>query len=146
MKRQRQQRYAPKRSGAEPRRRSWWQQPGSRFGLIVLSLIALLAFLLRRLSNSQSFDLVDLWLIAINLVTFVIYGYDKMIAASDWTRVPERMLLLLALVGGTPGALIAMLLFRHKTSKASFRLKFLLVILVQIVLIGVYYGLASPQL
>lgn len=136
---QRQQPYTANRAANAPQRRSWWQRPGSRFGLLALGLIALLAFLLRRYSDSDSFSLVDLWLIVINVVAFVIYSYDKAIAASSWTRVPERVLLLLALIGGTIGALIGMLLFRHKTSKASFRLKFLLVVLLQIALIALYY-------
>lgn len=122
-----------------PQRRSWWQRAGTRFGLLALGLTALLALLLRRYTDSESFSLADLWLIVINVVTFVIYGYDKTVAGRAWTRVPERLLLLLALVGGTVGALLAMLLFRHKTSKAGFRLKFLLVILLQIALIVLYY-------
>lgn len=110
-----------------------------RFGLLALGLIALLVLLLRRYTDSQSFSPTDLWLIVINVVAFVIYSYDKTVAGWAWARVPERLLLLLALLGGTVGALLAMLLFRHKTSKASFRLKFLLVILLQIALIVLFY-------
>ena len=146
MRPQRQHPYAPNRSTSATQRRSWWQRAGTRFSLLALGLMALLAFLLRRYSDSETFSLVDLWLIVINVVAFVIYGYDKTIAASAWTRVPERLLLLLALIGGTIGALIAMLLLRHKTSKASFRLKFLLVVLLQIALIVLYYTLLQPAL
>ncbi len=46
-------------------------------------------------------------------------------------RVPERALLLLALAGGSPAALLGMRLFHHKTSKESFKVKFWFVILVQ---------------
>ncbi|HEY0605083.1 MAG TPA: DUF1294 domain-containing protein [Herpetosiphonaceae bacterium] len=139
MRPQRQQPYTPNRPSGIPQRRSWWRRAGTRFGLLALGLTALLALLLRRYTDSESFSLADLWLIVINVVAFVIYGYDKTIAGRAWTRVPERLLLLLALVGGTVGALLAMLLFRHKTSKASFGLKFLLVILLQIALIVLYY-------
>ncbi|HEY0739558.1 MAG TPA: DUF1294 domain-containing protein [Herpetosiphonaceae bacterium] len=146
MRPQRQQPYTPKRQSGVPPRRSWWQRAGTWFGLLALGLTALLALLLRRYTDSESFSLADLWLIVINVVAFVIYSYDKSIAGWAWTRVPERLLLLLALVGGTVGALLAMLLFRHKTSKASFRLKFLLVILLQIALIVLYYWWQQPSL
>lgn len=64
------------------------------------------------------------WLAAINLVTVIVYRYDKAVAGGERTRVPEVILLLLALLGGWPGAFIAMYQFkeRHKTRKFSFRL------------------------
>jgi uncharacterized membrane protein YsdA (DUF1294 family) len=86
-------------------------------------------------------DALQSWLIAITLVTFLAYGYDKAIAGSGWTRVPEKVLLVLAIAGGTIGALVGMRLFRHKTSKESFRVKFLLVIVLQIALVAAYYTL-----
>ena len=78
------------------------------------------------------------WLLAVNLVTFLTYGYDKSIAGSGRMRVPERALLLLALAGGSPAALLGMRLFHHKTSKESFKAKFWFVILVQAVLVVIY--------
>ena len=78
------------------------------------------------------------WLLAVNLVTFLTYGYDKSIAGSGRMRVPERALLLLALAGGSPAALLGMRLLHHKTSKESFQVKFWLVILVQAVLVVIY--------
>ncbi len=78
------------------------------------------------------------WLAAISAVTFLTYGYDKAVAGSARVRVPEAVLLALALSGGTLGALAAMLLFRHKTAKSSFRLKFLGIVLVQGLLIAAY--------
>ena len=73
------------------------------------------------------------WLLAFNAVTVLVYGYDKAIAGGKRRRVPERILLGLALCGGTPGALLAMWLFRHKTAKRSFRNAFVLVVVVQVV-------------
>lgn len=78
------------------------------------------------------------WLLAVNLVTFSTYGYDKSIAGSRRMRVPERALLLLALAGGSPAALIGMRVFHHKTSKDSFKVKFWLVVLVQAILVVIY--------
>ena len=62
-----------------------------------------------------------LWyLAAVNLATWLVFGLDKWKAGAGKWRVPERTLLLLALVGGSAGALAGMLLFRHKTRKAKF--------------------------
>ncbi len=64
----------------------------------------------------------------------VVYRYDKMVAGSGRSRVPESRLLLLALVGGTPGAYIAMYLMqpRHKTRKLSFLLPFWGIVALQV--------------
>lgn len=55
------------------------------------------------------------WLIAINLVTFAVYGADKRRARRGAWRVPEKTLFLLSLLGGSVGALLGMRVFRHKT-------------------------------
>ncbi len=85
------------------------------------------------------------WLIAISLVAFCTYAYDKSLASGDALRVPERVLLLLALIGGTPGAFLGMQVFRHKTSKQSFQQQFWLVVLVQIILIAAYLAVVRPH-
>ena len=59
-------------------------------------------------------------LLLINLITFAVYGYDKSCARRGAWRVPEMRLLLLAAVGGSVGALLAMFLFRHKTKHLKF--------------------------
>jgi uncharacterized membrane protein YsdA (DUF1294 family) len=71
------------------------------------------------------------WLIAVNLLALLIYGYDKTIAGSGVRRVPERTLLAVALLGGTLGALAGMLLFRHKTRKPAFLIPFVVLAIVQ---------------
>ncbi|UNK50776.1 DUF1294 domain-containing protein [Lysobacter sp. S4-A87] len=65
-------------------------------------------------------------------MTVLVYGYDKAIAGGRRRRIPERTLLGMALCGGTPGALLAMWLFRHKTAKQSFRKWLALVIVAQL--------------
>jgi uncharacterized membrane protein YsdA (DUF1294 family) len=98
------------------------------------------------LSLGLHLDALLSWLISINVVTLLTYGYDKGIAGSGRTRVPERVLLLLALIGGTVGALAGMYLFHHKTAKGSFQRKFWLVVLVQIVLVVLYFVWLKPWL
>lgn len=73
------------------------------------------------------------WLAGISAAALAFYGYDKLAAQAGRFRVPERVLLGLALIGGTPGALLGMLLFRHKTRKASFLAALAVVLLIQIV-------------
>ncbi len=55
------------------------------------------------------------WLIAINIVTFAVYGIDKRRAKRGAWRVPEKTLFLLPLLGGSLGALLGMKVFHHKT-------------------------------
>ena len=61
------------------------------------------------------------YLLAVNLLTFVIYGIDKWKARHDRWRVREVSLLLLAALGGSPAALLAMRVFHHKTLHKKFR-------------------------
>jgi uncharacterized membrane protein YsdA (DUF1294 family) len=84
------------------------------------------------------------WLIAINVVTLLTFGYDKAIAGSRRMRVPENVLLALTFCGGTIGALVAMPLFRHKTAKRRFRGSFWIVVLIQVALIAAYWFLLGP--
>lgn len=60
------------------------------------------------------------YLSVINFTTWAAYGLDKGRAKSGKWRIPERTLLLLALIGGSLGALEGMIMFRHKTRKPKF--------------------------
>ena len=71
--------------------------------------------------------LLAVWLVGINLVTFFIFGLDKWKARRKQKneavrRVPEKTLFLLAVLGGSLGALLGMQVFHHKTLHRSFRL------------------------
>jgi uncharacterized membrane protein YsdA (DUF1294 family) len=59
-------------------------------------------------------------LIALNLVTMLRFWQDKQRAVAGVRRIPEADLLILAIVGGSPGALAARWMFRHKTRKQPF--------------------------
>ena len=72
------------------------------------------------------------YLLSINLATFLLYGYDKFILSGEKLRVPELNLQALALLGGSPSALLAQKYFRHKTVKGSFQLIYWLIVLVQL--------------
>ena len=80
------------------------------------------------------------YFLLINLVSFTMIGVDKRLAIQQKWRISERNLLLTSLIGGTIGSGLAMLIFRHKTSKESFLLRFYGIILIQIlILFGLLY-------
>jgi uncharacterized membrane protein YsdA (DUF1294 family) len=61
------------------------------------------------------------WLLLINVLTAATFAFDKRRAREGGGRVPERRLLQLAAVGGSPAALACSELLRHKTRKQPFR-------------------------
>ena len=65
---------------------------------------------------------ITIYLTILNIITFGIYGYDKHCAVINKWRVSESSLLALALGGGSPGALIAMYCFHHKTQHKKFQI------------------------
>jgi len=83
-------------------------------------------------------------LIGVNTLSFVLYAYDKLQARRGACRVPEAALLAAAALGGSPGALLAMIALRHKTRKSSFRRAFFAISLAQAALLTWYWIRLSP--
>jgi len=73
--------------------------------------------------------------LALNIITFAAYWLDKQYAKQGSLRIPESTLLLLALVGGSPAALLARRFFSHKTRKNAFVLRFRLILCLQLALV-----------
>jgi uncharacterized membrane protein YsdA (DUF1294 family) len=69
------------------------------------------------------------------VITFATFALDKWKAVKHKRRISEFNLLILTFLGGTLGAVLAMLIFRHKVSKKSFLWKMGVIILVQIFLV-----------
>jgi uncharacterized membrane protein YsdA (DUF1294 family) len=80
-------------------------------------------------------SLLVIALIALSLLTFAVFGWDKFCATHGRRRVSERALLTLMAVGGSPGGWAAMLVFHHKTQKASFRTPAIVIVALQAVAI-----------
>lgn len=84
-----------------------------------------------------------LWyLIGINTVTFIMFGYDKWMATSNAWRTPEMVLWIFSLLGGSVGAIAGMKIFHHKTRKVSFQFVFILILVVQALVVAgwLYYN------
>lgn len=79
------------------------------------------------------------YLLAVNLLTFVIYGIDKYKARHNHWRVREASLLLLAALGGSVGALLAMRVFRHKTQHKKFRYGVPAILIIQLAVAAFCY-------
>ena len=62
-----------------------------------------------------------IYLIIINIITFAMYGLDKRKAIRHKWRVPESTLIMAAWIGGAVGAVLGMVVFHHKTLKWKFR-------------------------
>ena len=92
--------------------------------------------------------IVLIYLAVTNVVTFFIYGVDKWRSTSgrllptgrkkakqgSW-RISETTLLILAVIGGSIGALLGMQVWHHKTMHKKFKYGLPLILLAQIVLI-----------
>lgn len=79
---------------------------------------------------------IIIYLIIINLSTYLFFGIDKVKAKKSSWRIPERTLFTLSFFGGSAGALLAMHKFRHKTQKSEFKNVIYLIVLVQLSLLA----------
>jgi uncharacterized membrane protein YsdA (DUF1294 family) len=93
------------------------RSPKQTFSLVAMGAILLIGLTLSFLTK---WNPLWIWLVAINLVTFIMYGYDKAEAKSGGLRVPEVVLHGLALAGGFLGGWVGRYVFRHKTRKPVF--------------------------
>ena len=76
------------------------------------------------------------YLLAINAVTFIVYGIDKYKAKKAKWRISEATLLLLAVLGGSVGAWMGMKVWHHKTMHKKFKYGIPAILLIQIALMA----------
>lgn len=75
-----------------------------------------------------------IYLIIINILTFLIFGIDKWKARRGKWRIPEGTLIWMSIIGGSVGALMGMYFFHHKTQKRKFNLGIPAILLAQAIL------------
>lgn len=84
-------------------------------------------------------NIIEVWIIFINIFTFAAYALDKYKAVHHAWRIPERTLILLAVIGGSIGALLAMYTVRHKTKHNKFRIGVPAILSMQIILVYIVW-------
>ena len=84
--------------------------------------------------------IILIYLAGINIVTFFLYGIDKLKAKRSKWRVPEATLLWLSVFGGSIGAWLGMKAWHHKTQHKKFKYGVPTIIIIQIIIIILYIG------
>ena len=80
-----------------------------------------------------------IYLAAINMVTFFLYGIDKFKAQHARWRIPESVLIGFAVIGGSIGAWLGMMIWHHKTQHKKFKYGIPLILVVQIALLILWW-------
>lgn len=84
--------------------------------------------------------IILIYIAAVNLVTFVMYGIDKYKAKKSKWRIPEATLLLMAAIGGSIGAWVGMQVWHHKTLHKKFKYGVPVIFLLQVALTFYLYN------
>ena len=84
--------------------------------------------------------LLYLYLLIVNAVAFTLMLADKIKAKKNLWRIPEKVLFLAAILGGSIGSLLGMFLLRHKTKHFSFLLGMPLIFAAQVLITVLIMG------
>lgn len=76
-----------------------------------------------------------LYIVAVNITALLLYGIDKSKAVRHKWRIPEHTLIGVAMIGGSIGALIGMLMFHHKTRKPKFKFGVPVILIFQLIVV-----------
>ena len=104
----------------------------TRFGWMAILVVGGVAAVVAMLLCKAGLSTTKALFVGLNVATIMCYGYDKYRAVTGRWRVPEAALHVMAAAGGTPGALAAQMLFRHKTRDTRFRRIFWCILGVQL--------------
>lgn len=74
---------------------------------------------------------MQIYLISINIITFILFVVDKARAMNREWRIRESVLLFSSIIGGALGGFLAMQIFRHKTKTAVFKYGMPIILLIQ---------------
>ncbi len=90
--------------------------------------------------DSNIYFTAAIYLIVINVITFIVYGIDKWEAQNNRWRISESSLITLAVIGGSIGAWIGMRTFHHKTFHNKFRYGIPAILIIQLILVSFFLG------
>ena len=82
--------------------------------------------------------LLAAYILILNLLALLLFGIDKAKAQRHAFRIPEAVLFEVALLGGSAGAILGMLLFRHKTKQWRFRIGLPFILVLQLLLVAIF--------
>ncbi|NLK75066.1 MAG: DUF1294 domain-containing protein [Clostridiales bacterium] len=88
--------------------------------------------------DEETYLLLVVYLLVINLVGFMSMAIDKRRARRRQWRIPESTLLIIAFIGGAFGSFLGMQILRHKTKHLKFLLLIPLALIIHI-LIGLRF-------
>jgi uncharacterized membrane protein YsdA (DUF1294 family) len=91
-------------------------------------------------------NIIFYYFLILNVIAFLLTGYDKNLAKGQKKRISERTLLNFVFFGGTIGSGLAMLIFRHKTCKTSYLWKFWGIVFVQVFFTFLWFKFGSFSL
>ena len=78
---------------------------------------------------------IIIYLIIVNIISFIIYGIDKLLAIKHLYRISEIALITLSSLGGSIGSILGMVIFHHKTKKIKFIILNPLILILQVLFI-----------
>lgn len=79
---------------------------------------------------------LGIWVLVASVINAGLYWWDKRASIRNHRRIPERTLLVWSIIGGWPGGLLASRSLRHKTKKVSYRTKFVLSSVANVIVIA----------
>ena len=78
---------------------------------------------------------IIIYIIIVNIISFIIYGIDKLLAIKHLYRISEIALITLSILGGSIGSILGMVIFHHKTKKIKFIILNPLILILQVLFI-----------
>ena len=98
------------------------------------------------MKDNIAWEIFGWWLILASVWSFALFGLDKWRAKRDRARrIPQFTLLLVSALGGWPGGLLGMVVFRHKSAKPSLLLQFFGALIVFALLIAGMFKLLGHR-
>ena len=83
----------------------------------------------------QPYQFYVIYLITVSFITFIFYFVDKLKAIANAWRIPEKVLVILSIIGGAFGGLLATYTLRHKTKHWYFVYGMPMILILQIIAI-----------